>query len=226
MLTPDDKSVLRRCTLFRALEPHDLDHVLSQSAVLKLSRNQQLFAQGDPATQLFVVIEGQIKLSRLAPNGDEAVVQVFGVGESFAEAAMFMGGRYPVTASAISPSRLVGIGSARLRSHVLKRPEIAFAMMASMAQHLHGLVAQIEQMKLLTTRQRVIRFLIDQSGRRDGAASFELPHNKSLIANRLGMTPETFSRMLAQLAADGVTVAGSRIGIDDVGRLTTLLDDR
>lgn len=225
MLTFDDKSVLRNCTLFRALDPRDLDQVLSHSAVLTLSRNQQLFAQGDPATQLFVVIAGQIKLSRLAPNGDEAVVQVFGAGDSFAEAAMFMGGRYPVTASAISPSRLVGIASARLKAHVLERPEIAFAMMASMAQHLHGLVAQIEQMKLLTTRQRVIRFLIDQSGRGDGAASFELPHDKSLIANRLGMTPETFSRMLAQLADHGVAATGSRIRVGDVGRLAKLLGD-
>ncbi len=70
------------------------------------------------------------------------------------------------------------------------KPETAFAMLASLAQHLKVLVAQIEQMKLLTTRQRTIRFLLDQSGQTDGAASFNLPHDKALIANRLGMKPK------------------------------------
>ncbi len=113
-------------------------------------------------------------------------------------------GRYPVTATAVTDSMLVSISNARLRDRVLEKPETAFNMLASMAQHLKVLVAQIEQMKLLTTRQRTIRFLLDQSGQTDGTASFDLPHDKALIANRLGMKPETFSRALAELAKHGV----------------------
>lgn len=223
MLTSNDWELVRQCALLRALDPADLDRLIDAGSVVKLGRNQQLFTQGDPAKALFVVLEGQIKLSRLAPDGGEAVVHVFAAGETFAEAAMFMGGRYPVTATAVTESRLVSILNARLRDQVLEKPETAFAMLASMAQHLKLLVAQIEQMKLLTTRQRAIQFLLDQSGQTEGAVQFSLPHDKALIAHRLGMKPETLSRALAELVKHGVQMNGSRVTIADVARLGDLL---
>lgn len=223
MLRSNDWDLVKQSALFKALDPSDFARLIDPGSVIKLTRNQHLFGQGDPAKALFLVLEGQIKLSRLAPDGSEAVVHVFGVGETFAEAAMFMGGRYPVTATAITESRLISISNARLRDQVLAKPETAFTMLASMAQHLKFLVAQIEQMKLLTAKQRTIRFLLDQSGRADGAAEFNLPHDKALIANRLGMKPETFSRALAQLAEHGVQITGSQVTIADVGRLGDLL---
>lgn len=223
MLRSNDWDLVKQSALFKALDPSDLAKLIDPGSVIKLTRNQHLFGQGDPANALFLVLEGQIKLSRLAPDGSEAVVHVFGVGETFAEAAMFMGGRYPVTATAITEARLISISNGRLRDQVLAKPETAFAMLASMAQHLKFLVAQIEQMKLLTAKQRTIRFLLDQSGRADGAAEFKFPHDKALIANRLGMKPETFSRALAQLAEHGVQITGSQITIADVGRLGDLL---
>lgn len=223
MLTANDWTSVRQCALLKALEPADVERLIDAGSVIKLTRNQHLFSQGDPAKALFLVVEGQVKLSRLAPDGGEAVVHVFGAGETFAEAAMFMGGRYPVTATSVTDSRLISISNARLRDQVLAKPETAFAMLASMAQHLKLLVAQIEQMKLLTTRQRTIRFLLDQSGQTDGAASFNLPHDKALIANRLGMKPETFSRALAELTKHGVQMTGSHVAIADVRHLGDLL---
>ncbi len=223
MLTQTDWDVLQHCALFKALERADLNQLVDAGSVVKLSRNQQLFAHGDPAKALFLIVDGQIKLTRLAPDGNEAVVHVFGTGETFAEAAMFMGGRYPVAATAISDARVIAISNGRLRAQVLVKPEVAFAMLASMAQHLKVLVAQIEQMKLMTTKQRAIRFLLDQSGKTEGSADFILPHDKALIANRLGMKPETFSRAMSQLAVHGVEMNGARVAIEDVGRLADVL---
>ncbi len=223
MLTSNDWALARQCTLLKELDPADIVRLIDANSVIRLARNQNLFSQGDPAKAAFLVIEGQVKLSRLAPDGGEAVVHVFGVGETFAEAAMFMGGRYPVTATAVTDARLVSILNARLRDQVLEKPETAFAMLASMAQHLKLLVAQIEQMKLLTTRQRAIQFLLDQSGLTEGAAQFSLPHDKALLAHRLGMKPETLSRALAELVRHGVHMNGSHVTIADVGHLSDLL---
>lgn len=151
-------------------------------------------------------------------------MHVFSQGESFAEAVMLMGGRYPVDATAITDCRLIAISFDRLRERVLTRPELAFAMLGSMAQHLHVLVSQIEQLKLLTTRQRTVRFLLDHTRSDSGAATITLPHDKGLIAGRLGMKPETFSRSLAQLVTYGVDVDGAIVTIRDVGHLASLLD--
>ena len=101
------------------------------------------------------MLSGQVKLSRVNPGGDEAVVHIYGTGESFAEAAMFLGRRYPVAAEAVVRSRVMHVESDALRRKVAERPEIAFAMMASMSWHLKALVDQIEKMKLLSADQRV-----------------------------------------------------------------------
>jgi CRP-like cAMP-binding protein len=225
VLTTTDRAMLARSTLLKGLDAADLEQLVDGSSIIRLARHQQLFAQGDPARLLFLVVEGQIKLTRLARDGNEAVVHVFEPGETFAEAAMFMGGRYPVWATAVTDTRLIGISNTRLRDLVLIKPEIAFAMLASMAQHLKHLVAQIEQMKLLTTKQRVISFLLDQCGQTEGAATFVLPHDKALIANRLGMKPETFSRALAQLAEHGVRVNGGQVSVRDVMQLAAILTE-
>lgn len=225
MLTADDWTAIKRCALLKTLDQADLDRLVDAGSVMKLARGQQLFSHGDPARLLFLVVEGQIKLTRMAPDGAEAVVHVFGPGETFAEAAMFMGGRYPVSAAAVTAARLIAISNARLRAQVLEKPEIAFAMLASMAHHLKALVAQIEQMKLMSAKQRVVSFLLDQCKQPQGAAAFVLPHDKALIANRLGMKPETFSRTLAQLAEHGVGVNGATVEIRDVRQLAALLAD-
>lgn len=223
VLTSNDWETVRRCQLFAAIAPSDLTELVDAHSIVRLTRHQDLFRQGDPADAFFLIVDGQIKLTRLAPDGEEAIVQMFGAGELFAEAAMFMGGRYPVTATAVDDTRLISISSERLYQQVSTKPEIAFAMLGSMAKHLKSLVAQIEQMKLMTTKQRTIRFLLDQCGSAQGLAEFALPYEKSIIANTLGMRPETLSRILAQLATHGVQVSGTSVRVNNVKLLEGLL---
>jgi len=215
MLTSEDWAILRRSAILRDLPPADLAALVDERSVRSIERGQVLFQQGDPARAFFLVLGGQVKLSRVNPGGDEAVVHVYGAGESFAEAAMFLGGRYPVAAEAVVPSRVMHIESDALRRKVAERPEIAFAMMASMSRHLKVLVDQIEKMKLLSADQRVAEFLLGLCGEKTGAVTLSLPHEKSLIANHLGMKPATFSRAIARIKELGVEVTGNQASIRD-----------
>ncbi|MGK7865625.1 Crp/Fnr family transcriptional regulator, partial [Falsiroseomonas sp. E2-1-a4] len=211
----EDWAILRRSAILRELPPADLAALVDERSVRSIERGQVLFQQGDPARAFFLVLGGQVKLSRVNHGGDEAVVHIYGVGENFAEAAMFLGGRYPVAAEAVVPSRVMHIESDALRRKVAERPEIAFAMMASMSRHLKVLVDQIEKMKLLSADQRVAEFLLGLCGEKTGAVSLSLPHENSLIANRLGMESATFSRAIARIRDLGVEVTGNQASIRD-----------
>lgn len=215
MLTPEDRVILRKSAILRDLPAEDLAALLDERSVRSIERGHVLFQQGDPARAFFLVLDGQIKLSRVNPGGEEAVVHIYGAGESFAEAAMFLGGRYPVAAEAVVASRVMHIESDALRRKVAERPEVAFAMMASMSRHLKVLVDQIERMKLLTADQRVAEFLLGLCGGRAGAVTLRLPHEKNLIASRLGMKPATFSRAIARMRELGVEVLGNQAIIRD-----------
>jgi len=92
-------------------------------------------------------------------------------------------------------------------------------MLASSSQHLKFLVEHIEQIKVLDAPQRVGDFLLRLCCRREGRCIVELPYEKSLIAMRLGMKPESLSRALARLRPLGVAVEREQVTISDVGLL-------
>src|SRR5208282_5134217 len=79
------------------------------------ARGEQLFEQGDPADGFFCMIEGWAKLYRLREDGEEVVVSIFSAAETFAEVAMFLGGRYPESCEAASAARMLKSGAGRLR---------------------------------------------------------------------------------------------------------------
>jgi CRP-like cAMP-binding protein len=163
-----------------------------------------------------MVLDGWVKIYRVTPEGDEAVVGVFRRGETLAEGAMFLGGRYPASAEVVAPARLLRIDGDLLRRRIRENPDLALAMLASASRHLKFLVEQIEQIKVLSAPQRIADFLIDQCAQREGACTVELPYEKSLIAGRLGMKPESFSRALKRLRPLGVTVQREKASIADL----------
>ncbi len=224
MLTAEDWALLRANSILRDLPEADLSALVDARSMRWIERGQVLFHQGDPARAFFLVLSGQVKLSRVNPAGDEAIVHIYGAGESFAEAAMFLGGRYPVAAEAVVASRVIQIESEALRRKVAERPEIAFAMMASMSRHLKVLVDQIEKMKLLSADQRVAEFLLGLCGEKTGSVTLALPYEKNLIAKRLGMKPATFSRAIARISDLGVEVTGSEASIRDTAAVLAFVN--
>lgn len=132
---------------------------------------------------------------------------------------MFMGGPFPASAEVTEEARLLSIQSEPFRKRLHAEPEIAVAMLASVSRRMHYLVGQIEQLQLRSGTQRVAHFLLKQCPAREGPAEIVLPYDKSLIASRLGMKPESFSRALARLRDLGVRTARSHVSISDTAAL-------
>lgn len=224
-MTPLDWKTVRSTPLLGAMPTDVVQALVGGGGVRTCGKGTLLFQQGDPASDFFVVLEGWVKLYRLTPEGDEAVVAIFTRGETFAEGAMFMGGRYPVAAETVAPSRLLQIDGTQLRKNIRENPDLAFPMLASASLHLKSLVEQIEQIKLLSGTQRIAQFLLRLcSAEATGPTTVELPYEKALIANRLGMKPESLSRALMRLRPFGVTVDREHVVIADVAKLAEFVE--
>ncbi len=208
-----------RSALFSGLEPEALDLLLEEARVRPLVRGQLLFLQGDPAEHVYVVLSGWIRLSRMGADGSQLTIHILGPGESFAEAAVFRMGTYPVSAEAVDRSRLLEVPAAVLLGCLRERVDLCFNMMASMAARLHRFVEQLEQLATRSAVERVALFLCRLAGERSGSCTLRLPLDKTLIAARLGMQPETFSRALAKLRRYGVATRGGTVTIEDLERL-------
>jgi CRP-like cAMP-binding protein len=122
-------------------------------------------------------------------------------------------------AETASKARIVRISANHVIACIREEPDIALAMIGSMSLHLHRLLAEVEQLKAKTGVQRVAEFLVSLAGIDRGECAISLPYDKLLIAGRLGLTPESLSRVFAKLKPLGVEVHASRVLVHDVARL-------
>ncbi len=224
MLLQGDRATAMGSSLLSGLPVDARDALLDAAGLRAFDRGTTVFLQGEPASLIYVVLEGWVKLYRISPNGAEVVVNCFTSGQSFAEAAALLGGAYPVNAEAVTDCRLATVPGNVLTNLMLERPEISVSILATMYAHFHDLVGQIESLKARSGAQRVAAFLLHLCPRQSGPAAVTLPYDKSLIAGRLGMKPESLSRAFARLHELGVAVRQNQATIADVERLRTYVE--
>jgi CRP-like cAMP-binding protein len=226
-LTAGDLQIISRIAVFRGLKTETVEHIIAPATAIMLRPHELIVRQEEPATSFFIVIDGWIKLYRSTPSGDETVIDIMTKGQSFAEAVAFTGNRYLATAEAVSDARVGRIPADHIVRCIRQSPDIALAMVASISQHMHQLVQQVEQLKAQSGVQRVAEFLASLSLAEQGQCAVALPYDKVLIAGQLGLTPESLSRAFARLRTIGVMVEASHVVVRDVAKLRALAaDDR
>lgn len=210
---------IRNSVLFSGLPPMLSERIASFASLRELSQGETIFVQGEPSDSVFLICRGWIKLYRLAPSGNEAVVSVKTRGQSFAEAVAIRGAAYPVSAEAATEAQVVRIDARKLRAMVETEPKVTQALLVSCVLKLQSFVAEVEQLKARSGAQRVAEFLIELADCGGDGCHVDLPYNKVLIAGRLGMKPESLSRAFRRLRDYGVRIEGNRAWIDDMQRL-------
>ncbi|MBY0134883.1 Crp/Fnr family transcriptional regulator [Paracoccus yeei] len=218
-LTELHRRIAGQSRLFAGLPAGMTDRLLDSAQVLRLARGQALFHQGDPATAIHIMAEGWVKLYRIAPNGAEAVVGVMTRGQSFGEPIALRRADYPVSAEASTASEVVALPAQAFLNLLQAHPEAAISILSATFLHLQSLVEQIEQLKVRSAAQRVAEFLLDLCPPDAEGATVALPYDKTLIAGRLGMKPESLSRAFLKLRPHGVRIDQTSAVIASVGRL-------
>ncbi len=193
---------LRNIYLFSRLEPGQLAQVHATLRARGLEEGEVLFHQGQPVEHFFLLRHGQLKLFRLSADGQEKVIEIIRPGQTFAEAAMFMDPKlgYPVSAAAIEPAGVWAF-DARIFLGILRQSiDACFGLLATMSVRLHTQLNDIDRLTLHNATYRLVSYLL-QEATETGAGNprIHLATPKNVIASRLSIQPETFSRILASL---------------------------
>ncbi len=222
------QSFLANAPLFKELAPEELDRIASSTQQVHVQRGEVLFHRGDPALGFHVIVFGQVKLAFTSPRGDEKVVELLGPGQSFGEAVMFMERPHVVTAQTLVDSLLLFVGRQAVFDELERDPRFARRIIAGLSRRLHQLMGDLENYSLHSGTQRVIGYLLrdsDSDSGQDKSLEVTLPATKGVIASRLSLTQEYFSRVLHDLAARGlIEVRGRSINIPDVAALRNFSD--
>lgn len=208
-------AALRGIPLFAALDARQAADLAGTVTERALGRNEQLFQAGDPATRFFLLVEGQVKLFFNTADGHEKVIEIIRPGMTFGEAVMLIGQPFPANAQAVIRSHVLAIPHTAVKRLMQDDADTALRMLASLSRRIHGMVQAIEKLTTHSSVQRVIGYLIGE--RSDAEAdTVILPAGKALIASKLNLTPETFSRVLRELQQAGlIKVDGNVVTLRD-----------
>lgn len=219
---------IQKTPFFKGMEVSVIEEMTDRCHQRTYTKGRQLFQKGDKADSFFIIIQGWVKIFRMSRAGEEAVINVFGPGESFAEAAVFGDKRsYPVSAQTTTDVELVEVPRIFFIQKIEEDSRFALRILAAISSHQHYLVGQIEQVTTRTAPQRVGAFLLqfcNSKNNKDGAIVIDLPYDKSLISNRLNIKPETFSRALIKLKPYGVKTRKHEILIQNIKQLEEFCD--
>ncbi|MDA8230531.1 MAG: cyclic nucleotide-binding domain-containing protein [Magnetospirillum sp.] len=219
MFDTDIPPELRATPLFSGLADKDLRELLDGAVIIACPRDHGLYAAGDPVETFYVVLDGHVELST-EREGRRSVVEVARKGTVLGDAALFGGRRFLMSARVIAGARLLSIPAAPFLDKLETRFDIILHMLSAMSVRLRMQVRQIAELKLKTTAQRLGSFILSLTQASSGAAVIRFPYDKKLVAEELGMKPESLSRALARLAAVEVrSLPDNAVSIADVGRL-------
>ncbi len=209
---------------------------------LKFNRGKLIFQEGDKGDGFYIVNTGRIKVFKLSLEGKEQILHIYGPGHTFGEVPVFEGKNFPASAMAIEASSIIVLPRDKFVNLITTTPALSMNMLADLSKRLRDFTIQIENLSLKEVPSRLAAYLLTLSQEQKSKSSDQgmnqgisptkdrgnelkvtLPISKAQLANLIGTTPETISRIFKKMAdADLIQVKTKDIFIKDIEGLSEL----
>ncbi|OPZ58497.1 MAG: Fumarate and nitrate reduction regulatory protein [Deltaproteobacteria bacterium ADurb.Bin510] len=212
--------LLASLPLFEGLSRAQLESLSRAAFESRYAAGELIFSAEAPTRGLFVVRDGHVKIFRSTLEGREQTIYLIGPGQPFCLAGALGHDPAPASAMALSRCTVLSFPSALLESLGREEPALLVNMILSLSARLKQAMAMIENLALKELPERLAAFVLVEAGAGQ-LAVLSVPHVE--IAKVLGTTPETLSRTIKRLAAEGLLAQeGRNLRILDRPGLTRL----
>jgi CRP/FNR family transcriptional regulator len=193
---------------------------------MSFDRNAPIFWEGDEGNGFYIVSTGRIKIFKVSPEGKEQILHIYGPGQPFGEVPVFSGQHFPANAQTVEKSRLLFFPRQAFIDLITAHPSLALNMLAMLSMRLRQFTVQVENLSLKEVPGRLASYLLYLSEELASANDIRLPISKGQLASLLGTIPETLSRILGKMSAQGIiTVQGAEIAVNDRTALEDLAEN-
>jgi len=195
--------MLRKIPYFSTLSPDELALVAAVTIERRYKRGDLILIAGETEGALCYVYSGLVKVFKASPEGKEQVLRLIGAGNKFNDVPALDGGPNPASVAAVEQSVVYLIRRAGLRKLITTRPEVAEAVVLTLAKTLRHLVALVEDLSLRHVTARVAKILLDQeASAQQGQQVHRLTQTE--MAALVGSAREVVGRALKELETAGV----------------------
>lgn len=191
--------------------------------VSRFDRGETLFTGGDAARDIFRIVSGAVRIYQLMADGRRQIIR-FSLPNEFL--ALDEGPIHALSAEAIGDVVAVRYNRDRLARFLEEQPAVGRSFLKHLRRDLCAAQSHLLLLGRQVPRERMAHFLLDMLSRDGKCLLLELPMGRQDIADYLGLTIETVSRVLAELKRSGHITIPSRHGIIicNVSRLQMVAD--
>lgn len=216
-ITPGPKYLeIRAFELFKHMDEAEIDELLRPARTVRIQKGQAVFRQGDPAQNFYLLIEGRLKVVQITEDGHQIMVRIVSPGDLFGIARALRRPDYPGTATAAVDSVVFAWSSSLWENLTDRHPALTKNALHMVARHMQELHSRIREFSTEDVESRVARALtrlVMQAGRRtEEGILIDFPITRQDIAEMIGTTVPTVSRILSSWAESGF-VQTSRLRI-------------
>ncbi len=213
-----DMEFLRNVSLFESLNEEELKALSELTFTRNFGKDGIIILAEEEGDTLFIIKEGQVKVSIVSEEGREVILSLLGPGAVFGELSLLDGKPRSANVVATGETSLVMLRRSDFVQLIYKTPQIATALLAELATRLRKTDRQIEGLALLDVTSRISETLLqlatDQGKETSEGITIESRPTHQELANMSGTTRETVSRVLKRLEKQGyINCAGRKITI-------------
>jgi len=197
----------------------------ASGSVMLYRPRQVIFGEGGPASALYLVCHGAVKLYHADRFGRVHILEIAGPGTLLGELSLDEGDVVSSSAEALTEVQALYLPRDRIGAFVERHPETAMRFLAALSRELAAARHKIRELALKNAESRLAGLLLQLAGTcGDASASdLQLPHTRRALAEMIGVSTETVIRLLAALKRKGtITTDGRRVVIADADRLTRI----
>jgi CRP/FNR family transcriptional regulator len=177
------------------------------SSIVEYRKGEIVYSQDQASTTIFLVIQGKVKVSRLAADGHQVVVDIYQPDEFFGESAFLNLPRRAEQACALEDARLMAWAASEIEDIVMKRPLLAVALLQILTQRTIDFTHRIEGFSVDNIARRLARSLLrfsDRLGTLESDGSVRMsPFTHELLSQYVGTSREIVTHYMNQFRKKG-----------------------
>ncbi len=211
MSHPHDQP-LAEVSLFQGVSAEEIYKVRTSGTLIKRPPGGFFFMQGDPASAIFVLAEGRVRLGQITPEGQQVLLRLITPWTPFGAVALADDETYPVTAEAAEASLAYSWSKEKMMTLVTEIPILAMNALKLMAGHVQEFQERYRELATLRVERRLagtlLRLAAQTGMKTEQGVLINLPLTRQELAEMTGTTLFTVSRILSQWEAKGLVISG------------------
>jgi CRP-like cAMP-binding protein len=196
--------------LFQALSEGEVQALTAAAWRKPFEKGEYVFIEGQPATLLFVIKAGRVKLVKTDDDGTEILVDLRKAGDFIGETFLSAEADYPLTAECVEDSLLCGFTKERFERLVTEHPNIGLQIMRNMSERISWLTSRVGSASSTNLEERlyaVLTTVAKEHGRRtEGGLLIEFPLTHEELSFLVGAHRVSVTKALKSLGESGKVV--------------------